>query len=214
VAISNLTQGARPGICTSTSRPTNPYEGFMIFETDTNRVLVWDNAAWVMIADTDEPPGLQLVKTQTVGTTVTSVNVTSAFSSTYDAYRIVYSGGVGSANITLSLQLGASTTGYYSIVNFATYATVTTSASDGENNANKWTRVGYAGSGFTQASFDLINPSLARWTTLNNASWAATTVAGTSNGIHQVSTAYTDFTIGVNTGTITGGTIRVYGYRN
>lgn len=158
--------------------------------------------------------GLWLVKTQTVGSGVTSVSVTGAFSADYDNYRIVYGGGTGSTNITLSLKLGASTTGYYSIVNYAAYATATTPASAGDNNAAAWTTVGYAGTSFTQASFDLINPNKAQWTTLNSASWAATTVAGNCNGTHQVATAYTDFTLGVNTGTLTGGTIRVYGYRN
>ena len=49
MAISNNTTGVRPGVCTSTTRPTAPYEGQQIYETDTNRVLVWDNATWIVI---------------------------------------------------------------------------------------------------------------------------------------------------------------------
>jgi hypothetical protein len=157
--------------------------------------------------------GLWLVKTQTIGTTVSSVTVSNAFNSDYDNYRIVISGGVGSTNITLSLQLGASTTGYYSITNYATYAAATTPLSSGDNNGAVWTTVGYAGTNFLQASFDLIGPNLAKWTSLNSAAWSATTVAGNSNGMHQVATAFTGFTLGVNTGTLTGGTIYIYGYR-
>jgi hypothetical protein len=157
--------------------------------------------------------GLVYITSTTVGTGVSSVTVNNCFSSTYDNYRIVYGGGTGSTNITLSLQLGSSTTGYYAVVSYATYAAAATPLSAGDNNAAAWTTVGYAGANFTQASFDLINPNLARWTTLNNASWAASTVAGTCNGTHQVATAYTGFTLGVNTGTLTGGTITVYGYR-
>ena len=158
--------------------------------------------------------GLWLVKTQTVGSGVASVTVTGAFSSDYDNYRIVYGGGTGSTAITLSLQLGASTTGYYSVVNYAAYAALATPLSTGDSNQALWRYVGYADANYAQMSFDLIAPNLARWTTFNAASWAATTVAGTSSGIHQVATAYTAFTLGVNTGTLTGGTIRVYGYRN
>jgi hypothetical protein len=157
--------------------------------------------------------GLVYVSSTTIGSTVTSVQVTNAFNSTYDNYRVLIGGGVGSTNITLSLRLGASSTGYYSIINYADYATNTTPKSVGDNNGAQWTYVGYAGANYIQASFDLINPNLARWTMLNNASWAATTVAGSINGAHQVATAYTDFTLGVNTGTLTGGTITVYGYR-
>ncbi len=158
--------------------------------------------------------GLWLVKSQAVGSGVASVTVTNAFSSSFDNYRIVYGGGTGSTNITLSLKLGASTTGYYSIVNYASYAASTTPLAAGDNNAGQWTYAGYAGANYTQVSLDLINPNKAQWTTYNCASWAGTTIAGTSSGTHQVATAYTDFVLGVNTGTLTGGTIRVYGYRN
>lgn len=47
MAISNLSSGFRPGVCTSTTRPTAPYEGQLIYETDTDKVLVWDGSAWV-----------------------------------------------------------------------------------------------------------------------------------------------------------------------
>ncbi len=37
---------ARPGVCTSTTRPASPYEGQVIYETDTDKILVWRGAAW------------------------------------------------------------------------------------------------------------------------------------------------------------------------
>ena len=43
--------GNKSGVCTSSTRPTNPFEGQLIYETDTNRTLVYDNAAWVVVAD-------------------------------------------------------------------------------------------------------------------------------------------------------------------
>jgi hypothetical protein len=168
----------------------------------------------VLTAAAMDSIGLWLVKTVTVGTGVTSVPVTGAFSADYDNYRIVYGGGTGSTNITLTLKLGASGTGYYSILTYADYASNNIPRTTGDNNAAQWLYVGYAGTSFTQASFDLCNPAKAQWTTLNNAAWGAATAAGTANGVHQVATAYTDFTIGANTGALTGGTIRVYGYRN
>jgi hypothetical protein len=67
VGLSNYLPSSRisqSGVCTSTTRPASPFEGQVIYETDTNRVLVWDNSAWVMVLDTDQPPGLQLIKTQ------------------------------------------------------------------------------------------------------------------------------------------------------
>lgn len=39
--------GIRQGVCTSTTRPTVPYEGQMIYETDTNMVLIYDGTYWI-----------------------------------------------------------------------------------------------------------------------------------------------------------------------
>jgi hypothetical protein len=157
--------------------------------------------------------GLTYIASSTVGTGVSSHVVSGCFSSTYDNYHITYSGGVGSTLITLQMSLGASVTGYSSIANYALYATPTTPASDGNNNASKWGFVGYASTNYTSMSLDLINPFAALYTTYGAAAWAAVTVAGTSAGIHTVATSYTGFTIYPSTGTLTGGTVTVYGYR-
>lgn len=63
MAISSNTTGLRSGVCTSTTRPTAPYEGQMIYETDTNRVLIWDNSAWIVV--NGGASGYQLVQTIT-----------------------------------------------------------------------------------------------------------------------------------------------------
>ena len=152
--------------------------------------------------------------TVTVGSAVSSVTVSGCFSSLYDNYKILYVGGTTSALTSLQMRLGASTTGYYSVVNYATFAATATPLSAGDNNAAQWTFVGYGTGSNTQITTDLIGPFLSQWTSYGPASWAAQTVAGTSAGTHQVATSYTAFTIIPNTGTMTGGTIRVYGYRN
>ena len=43
LAASRLIQ---PGVCTSSTRPASPYEGQCIYETDTDRMYVWDGSAW------------------------------------------------------------------------------------------------------------------------------------------------------------------------
>lgn len=47
MAISNNSTGLRPGVCTSTTRPTAPYTGQLIFETDTNSLYAWSGSAWI-----------------------------------------------------------------------------------------------------------------------------------------------------------------------
>lgn len=46
MAISNVASGLRPGVCTSTTRPSAPYTGQIIYETDTGYLRVWDGSAW------------------------------------------------------------------------------------------------------------------------------------------------------------------------
>jgi hypothetical protein len=38
----------KPGVCTSSTRPASPYAGQTIFETDTNKTLVWNGTAWII----------------------------------------------------------------------------------------------------------------------------------------------------------------------
>jgi len=149
----------------------------------------------------------------TIGNAVSSVTVSGAFSSLYDNYKIMISGGVGSTLSTLWLSLGASATGYSSGLFYVAYgATAAQAASD--NGSVAFTYAGYATTGFLSFNLDVINPFLAKPTVFGPTNWAAGTVAGTSTGIHNISTSYSAFTITAASGTITGGTIRVYGYRN
>ena len=46
MAINSLSTGWRPGVCTSSTRPTAPYEGQIIYETDTGQMSVWSGSVW------------------------------------------------------------------------------------------------------------------------------------------------------------------------
>jgi hypothetical protein len=41
----------KPGVCTSSTRPAVPFEGQMIYETDTDKTLVWDGSTWIFVAN-------------------------------------------------------------------------------------------------------------------------------------------------------------------
>jgi hypothetical protein len=219
MGISNLSTGLRPGVCTSTTRPSTPFEGQMIYETDTNRVLVYEGAAWVMIADTDTPPGLELVKVQTVGSAVASVTVSNVFSSTYDNYRITYMGGSASAANNLAFQFGPSSvsgynTSYYQVVHYSFYNGSSSNNVAGSSNAANWPYIGYHDTDSVRFSADICNPNAAEWASIMNAPYLAPLSTGFCVGTHQSNGAFTDFTLTPGSGTLTGGTIRVYGYRN
>jgi len=46
----------KPGVCTSTSRPAAPFEGQLIYETDTDLVRSWNGSSWVTIGPTAASP--------------------------------------------------------------------------------------------------------------------------------------------------------------
>jgi hypothetical protein len=156
--------------------------------------------------------GLTLVKTQTIGTTVTSVTVTDAFSATYDSYIITISGGVGSSTGALRFELGASTTAYYAIWTNNAYSGGAAAVST-DNNGSRWSTVGRHSANLIQMTMNISNPFLAKYTYFT-ASGIAATQSGFASGLHAVETSYTDFNISPAAGTLTGGIIRVYGYQN
>ena len=41
----------QPGVCTSTTRPALPYNGQVIFETDTEYTYVYDGTSWILHAN-------------------------------------------------------------------------------------------------------------------------------------------------------------------
>lgn len=46
MTISNQSAGLRPGVCTSSTRPVTPYDGQTIYETDTDKLFVWNGSIW------------------------------------------------------------------------------------------------------------------------------------------------------------------------
>ena len=156
--------------------------------------------------------GLVYVTSATIGSAVSSVTVSSAFNASYDAYKIVLAGGSASADANLALKLGASTTGYYSVGALIIYST-SGAFFVSENNAASWGQVAYSLTSNGQSGvIDLVNPFLAKYTSFQSMV-SAGAVAGQRTGIHQVATSYSAFTITPSSGTLTGGTITVYGYR-
>jgi hypothetical protein len=168
----------------------------------------------VLLASDMNAVGLWLVKTQVIGSAVASVAVKSCFSSTYDNYLVTLEGGTVSADAAIGLQLGASTTGYYGILIYGSSAATTVNGAN-VNNSSLFNFVGGASSGQNaHVIVDLLGPNKAAYTKCYRAGYQNGTNYGHFAGQHQVATAYTGFTLIPSAGTLTGGTIRVYGYRN
>ena len=166
----------------------------------------------VLTAAAMDSIGLWLVKTQTVGTAVSSVTVNDAFSANYDAYKVVWSGGFGSNATGLALRVGGSTANYSHVL---FWTTIGTNVANVDANANT-SQCNYLGSTTTTSgtlSCDIINPFISTLhTTFTGGSYIANDF-GMAVGRHNVAQSNTSLTVLSLSGTMTGGTIRVYGYR-
>lgn len=160
--------------------------------------------------------GLWLVKTQTVGSAVTSVTVTGAFSADYDNYRIIYDGGTASTNAAFNIQLGATATGYHYCIVYGQY-NAATPLGVGAANTTSWPNAGRQSTARNSLVVDIFNPFLSTYSGIRygGTDYLATTgFTITGSGMLNDTSSYTAFTINAGAGNITGGTIRVYGYRN
>lgn len=176
------------------------------------------SAGEVLTAAQMNQVGLWLVKTQTIGSAVSSVTVTNAFNENFDNYKIVISGGVGSTNGVLKFNFVGSTTGYYGGVMYYAYNAGGPGnvSGFGWNNTADWSQVGNFGTNNILMNIDVMSPNLSKVSSMLGAAPDLNT-AGSNvqiSGFHNSTTAYTDFKIQTSIGTLTGGEIRVYGYRN
>ena len=155
--------------------------------------------------------GLVYVTSQTVGTGVSSVTISSAFSSTYDNYLVQYSGQM-SILCTINTTLGASTTGYYNALQYTNYAAPGAGLIVNNNATGAFTYAGVGGTNYATYSIDLWGPFLAQPTKVRGP-YTSSTDTGTFSGYHSAATSYSSFTATAIGGTFQGGTITVYGYR-
>lgn len=161
--------------------------------------------------------GLWLVKTQTIGTAVATVNVTSCFTSDYDNYCVLWS------------DVTASTSGNVFYLRMLTGTTPTTANCYGNTyyvvngGAGALTNANYANGNYLEVGCadatsknhgkcEVLGPALASYTRSSYMD-ADDNYLRWHSGIHRVSTAYNGFEFSIGAGTMTGGTICVYGYR-
>jgi hypothetical protein len=156
--------------------------------------------------------GLVLVSSTTVGTAVASVTVSNCFSATYLNYRVIYNGGLSSADNDLSLKIGSATANYNMTFAGTSYS-ANTFVGAGSQNASSFLFIGVSETvAGAFANFDLFNPFATTHTRMVGGFPSGTSAAGFIAGILKDNTSHTGFTFTPASGTLTGGTIRVYGY--
>ena len=218
MAISNNARGSQPGVCTSTTRPTAPYEGQMIYETDTDLTYIWGGSAWQQVSGGTAVgnSGLVFISSTTAGSGVSSITVSNCFSATYDTYKILYTNGTASVtNTQIGLRLGSTASGYLSLLTYMSWGSGTITGASTNNTQFYWLGGDKTGGGGGTVVMDvqLINPFRTVATICNSPMYGDSTTAGTSYGRLPDTTSYTSFTLFPDGGTISGGNVVVYGYR-
>jgi hypothetical protein len=191
-----------------TAAITSPVEGQLTYLEDTNRYAMWSGSSWI------SPFGLTPIISQTIGTGVSTVTVNNVFTTEFDAYKIILTDSVQSANsnnLFLKLNNSAGST-YYSLQTYYTYSTGTSVNQNASGTSNGFF-MALTHTTTMSMEAELFAPALAKATTYraSNSSVGFPTI---SIGIDSNAVAHSGFTLSLGAGTtITGGQIRVYGYK-
>ena len=157
--------------------------------------------------------GMWLVKSQVIGSAVSNVTVTDAFTSDFDNYFITISGSSISANQRLRMTLGGSAGSTYSYGGWrSSYSAAVIDSEQGS--ATTAFLIGLPNTGIFAVGVHLFSPQKATATFYTSFA-SGSGFAMQQSGIDTNAAASTAFTIDPDsTATLTGGTIRVYGYNN
>lgn len=161
-------------------------------------------------------PGLVYITQVNPGTSLTSYAVNNVFSSTYDNYRVVYTGYTTSTAEPLKMRLGSQNTGYYGHFFYGAYDTSTLgSVPDSNQQEFRYVAGGNINDAGSVMIMDIFNPNKAQNTTIrSHVVFYSTIVNGTYGGVVFNTTQFTGFTLyRFSSGTFGGGTLTVYGYR-
>jgi hypothetical protein len=139
----------KPGVVTSSTRPSSPFVGQLIYDTTVSQTLAWNGSAWIVQTGGGLTPVIPTSVTVTGGTgtfststgtvTATGVNdvmINGVFTSKYNAYRVLFQ--------------GSATTNSFLKARFSTGGTVNSSA----NYAGSVVRNSYAAGTFSVYGYD------------------------------------------------------------
>jgi hypothetical protein len=152
----------------------------------------------------------------TVGSAVSSVVVSGAFSSTYENYLITYSGGAGSntgAGIYIRFNNSTGST-YNHYGNYGVYGSATlTATQSASTSAGVLVALNHTVAKSLNCEVVVRNPFDTSVTTCS-ARTAGAVYTMQTQGYDSNSASQTGFLLAVDSATMTGGTIRIYGYNN
>ena len=222
MAISNYIPNSRiqqAGVCTSTTRPASPYNGQVIYETDTGRTLVWNSTAWVFLSTgTANPVGLEFIKTTSLATGTSNIDISNCFSTTYSAYKMVFSGMTTGAAIYCAFQMldsgGTPASSNYTTTRFRIYSTGSVAEGVSAQTVGHLLVSDTSGS---SCEILITTPFEASRTLLNSSGQyggnASTAQIELGNTVHTTASSYTGIRLIASGSTWVAGNVSVYGYK-
>jgi len=188
--------------------------------TDSSGNVTFDNDVTVTgtITSTGNPQGLTFIKSVTIGSGVTSVTVTDAFSATFENYKVLTNIENASANNDVYFRLGGVSTNTYDRTRQLLFVASSTPGYGAETAQTAgWWGVNRTGEG-SDTTTEIFRPYIAKPTTVKSEAFYKD-IAGQMQfrlhaSIQRGDLSHTSLTLLVSSGTMSGGTIRVYGYNN
>lgn len=181
--------------------------GEVLTAADMNAVGMWK------VSPTSVTNGTLSNGVVTINAGVASVTVSGAFSANYDNYKIIYQVGDSSSVSEMFIRFNNSTGATYSFGGGYTLFGVTSFIAEQANNTTSGVRIGNANPDLASIVVEVVSPFLATPTHVM-AQHADHSYFSVRGGRDSNAASQTGFTIAPGAGTLTGGTIRVYGYRN
>lgn len=148
-----------------------------------------------------------------IGSGNTSVSINNAFSTNYNAYKVIITGFTSSAAQTIYLKFNNSAGATYSSVLTYFGYTTATAVNENLNASSNGIAVFFGSTTYATSEIEIFSPFVSSRTTARS-SGVNTANPQDSRGIDTNSASHTGFSLSVTTGSMTTGTIRVYGYRN
>lgn len=125
---------AKPGVCTSSTRPASPYEGQVIYTTDTDLLQIWNGTAWRTLAFGTPTNGSVLQVASTTITAAVSTTSTSYVDITGLSVSITPTSTTSKIHVSASLMVSGNATDdtYYNLVRGSTAIGQGTGASNNQ----------------------------------------------------------------------------------
>ena len=192
-------------------------EGMVSYLTDTDKVEAYNGTNWVQVGSSNQ--GLTLIST-TSFSAVSSQAVT-AFSSTYNNYRIIVNITSTSTDLELRLRLGnsgtADTTGNTQFAYWLRRNNGVDDSFQGTNDTSAFLASceTFSGTSLTNVAFDIYNPFIATETgatvAIQSVNAAGSPTFGAGGFIKGSNTSWSQFFLITSTGNMTG-SVKLYGY--